>query len=137
MPELKVPIRCRGLLVKVLLRRRKEGAEAAVPVGPLLAYLDTGASDSMLDVGMIRALGLETERSVALSVLGREGVSFHGTYSVEVAVVLPEESPRWLPLNVLGGPVYDTGAVVALGRDFLSHVVLTYDGPGRQAKLFW
>jgi hypothetical protein len=132
---LTLPIRRRGVLLKVLLRRRGDGAGPAT--SPLSAYLDTGASDTMLDADVARSLGLEPERSVGLSVLGREGVSFHATFGVEVALAAAQGPPRWLPLDVLSGPVFDTGAAVALGRDFLRHVVLTYDGPSKQAKLAW
>ena len=91
----------------------------------------------MLDLGMIQSMGLPSVQSVALNILGCAEVSFHQTYDVEVALVLPDESPRWVPLTILGGVVYPTGAVAALGRDFLRHVVFTYDGPREQATLRW
>jgi hypothetical protein len=144
MPELTLPIRQRGVLVKVLLRRgplqpRDSQAihHAARPVKSLTAYLDTGASNTVLDMDIIRSMNLRPERTVALYVLGREDVSFHETYDVEIALVQPGEPECWRSLVVVGGSVYPTGAVVALGRDFLQHLVITYDGPGKQALLQW
>jgi hypothetical protein len=136
MPELTVPIRRLGVLVKVLLRGGGERPGGAA-VGPRSAYLDTGAMGTMLDPGAIRSLGLRPLGSAALSVLGRADVSFHGTYRVQVALALPEGPAFWVPLDVVGGPVFRTGAVVALGRDFLSRFEFTYNGPGRQATLRW
>ena len=69
--------------------------------------------------------------------LGRDDVSFHDQYEAEVALVVPGEPPRWVPLLLLGGSVYPTGAPLALGRDFLAHVVFTYDGPRKQATVDW
>jgi hypothetical protein len=136
MPEYTVPIRRLGVLVKVLVRG-DGGRSAGAAVGPRTAYLDTGAMGTMLDAGLIRSLGLRPEGSAALNVLGRADISFHGTYRVQVALALPDGPAGWLPLDVVGGPVFRTGAVVALGRDFLSRFELVYDGPGRKATLRW
>jgi hypothetical protein len=142
-PELLVPIRRRGALLNVLLRACSQEQQVAhdgislTQSGRLLAYLDTGASDTVLDLQIIRRLGLRADRSVALHVLGRDGTSFHHTYSVEVSVAHATVPPHWLPLTVLGGAVYQTGAVMALGRDFLSQFVFTYDGPNRRVGLRW
>ncbi len=144
MPELTLPIRRRGALVKALVRPSaallpgpQPAHGASSHAGPLSAYLDTGASDTMLDLAVVRALGLRPAHSAALNVLGRDDVCFHELYEVEVALVLAGEPPRWVPLVAVGGAVYQTGAVAALGRDFLRHVVFTYDGPRKQATLRW
>ena len=144
MPELNLPIRHRGIMVKVLarprpshLRQMLSANHHARPVGPLSAYLDTGASDTMFDLAMIQSMGLEPVQSAALNILGRTEVSFHKSYEVEVALFLNNASPSWVPLTILGGAVYPTGAVAALGRDFLKHVVFTYDGPRKRVKLWW
>jgi hypothetical protein len=144
MPELIVPIRRRGVLVKILLRpgsahlsESPPAVRPALHVGPLSAYLDTGASDTMVDAGILHSLELPAQQSVALNVLGRAEVSFHESYDVEVALVAAGASPRWVPLTVLAGPVYATGAVAALGRDFLAHVVLICDGPKKRATVRW
>ena len=144
MSELGVPIRCRGLLLKIIVRpgrsQEQHGLAAkpsCVATRPLSAYLDTGASGTMLDLGIVETMGLEPVESTAVHVLGREEVSYHEVYHVDVAIVVTEEPPRWIPLFVLGGAVFSTGAVAALGRDFLRHVVFTYDGPAGQATLRW
>jgi hypothetical protein len=143
-PEFSVPIRRRGALVTVLLRpgvdespQDAPGEVSMVQTEPLFAYLDTGASDTVLDLDLIRTLGLRPGRSAALHVLGRDGISFHDTYSVEITLVHPDVPRRWLALTVVGGAVYQTGAVVPLGRDFLRQIVFTYDGPNRRVSLRW
>jgi hypothetical protein len=143
-PEISIPVRRGGALVKLLVRPQAEESRHGTtdelpmePAGPLLAYLDTGASDTVLDLHVVRRMGLQPGRSAAIHVLGRSEISFHNTYSVEVALVHPDVPRVWLPLTVLGGAVFQTGTVVALGRDFLSLVVLTYDGPNRRASLRW
>jgi len=137
MPEIPVPIRSRGALVKVLVRPTAARHTFQRESKPLLAYLDTGASDTMFDLDAIRHLELQPEQSASLRVLGREDISFHPILKVEVALVHPQVPLRWLPLAVLGGAVFPTGAVAALGRDFLRHFVLSYDGRTQQAKLSW
>lgn len=140
MPELTLPIRRRGVLLKVLVRPAPSlevQAAYLAPAGPLSAYLDTGASDTMFDLGLVQSMGLQPLQCAALNILGNTAVSFHETYAVEVALVLPIDAPRWVPLTILAGAVYPTGAVAALGRDFLKHVMFTYDGPREQARLWW
>jgi hypothetical protein len=144
MPTLSVPIRRGGVLVKVLVRpgveqvRELQAAGRPVPwPEQVLAYLDTGASGTMMEGGILRRMGLQPQESALVSVLGRDDPSTHAIYEVEVSLADSSVPKRWLPLIVLGGPVFPTGAGAALGRDFLGHVTLTYDGPRRAAELRW
>ena len=132
MPELTFPIRQRGAVVKLLAR--SPGSHDVV--GPLPAYLDTGASVTVLDPGVIGVLGAEPVTAAGLHVLGRDTVSHHGVYLVEVALAEVGE-PVWVPLEVLDGTVNPRGTAAALGRDFLSHLVLTYDGPRGRVRVQW
>jgi hypothetical protein len=132
MPELSAPIRQRGAVVKVLLR--VPGSPESF--GPFPAYLDTGASVTVLDPGAIGVLGIEPVAAAGLHVLGRDTVSHHGVYAIEVALA-GADHPVWLPLEVLDGPVNPKGTAAALGRDFLAHFVLTYDGPAGRVRLRW
>ena len=132
MPELLLPIRQRGAVVKLLVRAPNSPAVR----GPFPAYLDTGASVTVLDPGVIGVLELEPVAETGLHVLGRDTVSHHGIYLVEVALADRGE-PTWLPLEVLDGTINPKGTAAALGRDFLAHLVLTYDGPARRVLLRW
>ena len=58
---------------------------AAREFGPFPAYLDTGASATVLDPGVISVLGAEPVAAAGLHVLGRDTVSHHGVDAVEVA----------------------------------------------------
>ena len=132
MPELSLPIRQRGAVVKVWVRV----AGSANRFGPFPAYLDTGASVTVLDPGVVAVLGAEPVAAAGLHVLGRDTVSHHGVYAVEVALAGSDE-PEWVPLDALDGPVNPKGTAAALGRDFLAHLVLTYDGPANRIRLRW
>ena len=135
MPELSLPIRAhRGATVKVLVRSRIDPSQVT---GPLAAYLDTGASVTVLDPGIVGVLGLEAVAAAGLHVLGRDEVSHHGVYEVEVGLAVDGSPPVWVPLAALGGPVNPKGTAAALGRDFLGHFTLTYDGPSRQFSIRW
>lgn len=130
MPELSAPIRRRGAVVKVFLR--VPGAERAF--GPFPAYLDTGASVTVFDPGVIGVLGAEPVAEAGLHVLGRDTVSHHGVYSVEVALADAGDL-HWIALDALDGPVNPKGTAAALGRDFLAHFLFTYDGPAGRVRL--
>jgi hypothetical protein len=104
--------------------------------GPFPAYLDTGASVTVLDSGVISVLGTEPIAAAGLHVLGRDTVSHHGVYRIEVALADAEEL-FWLTLDVLDGPVNPKGTAAALGRDFLAHVAFDYDGPTGRFRLRW
>lgn len=132
MPTISLPIRPRGVLLKILVR-----AEPTAAAGPVAAYLDTGASDSVFDQDFLATLGLKPIQRAALHVLGRDGVSFHDAYELAVAIHAPGAAFQWRLLTVLGGPVFQTGAVAALGRDFLAGVAFSYDGPRRRVQLHW
>jgi hypothetical protein len=133
MPELSLPVRAhRGAAVKVLVRSR---GDTACVAGPFAAYLDTGASVTVLDPGVIVALGLEPVAAAGLHVLGRDDVSHHALYEVEVA--LAADGSPWVPLIALEGPVNPKGTAAALGRDFLAHLTLVYDGPAGCFRICW
>ncbi|MDY3553609.1 hypothetical protein R5W24_002712 [Gemmata sp. JC717] len=134
MSELLLPVRTRGAVVRLLVRI----PGAAFECGPFAAYLDTGASVTVLDHGVVRSLGAEPVAEAGLHVLGRDEVSHHGVYHVEVALADALAADRkWLPLEILDGTVNPKGTAAALGRDFLAHFVLTYDGPSHRARLCW
>lgn len=134
MSELLLPIRARGAVVKVLVR----AAGSFLEHGSFPAYLDTGASVTVLDYGVIHALGAEPVAEAGLHVLGRDTVSHHGVYAVEIALADATAGARkWVPLEALDGTVNPKGTAAALGRDFLAHFIVTYNGPRNQVSLHW
>lgn len=135
MPELSFPLRTHlGAAVKVFVR--PSAAPHAV-IGPVAGYLDTGASVTVFEPGLLASLGVEAVATAGLHVLGRDEVSHHGVYEVEVGFAPDDGPPFWVAVAALGGPVNPKGAAAALGRDFLSHFTLTYDGPGRRFRVGW
>lgn len=135
MPELSFPLRTHfGAAVKVLVRCAADPHPVA---GPVVGYLDTGASVTVLEPGLLGSLGAEAVAAAGLHVLGRDEVSHHGVYEVELGFAPDAGPPLWVPIAALGGPVNPKGAAAALGRDFLAHFTLTYDGPGRRFRVRW
>ncbi len=135
MPELALPLRAHhGAAVKVFVRVR---AAPDRVLGPYRAYLDTGAGVTVLDPGVVRALGAEPVAAAGLHVLGRDEVSHHGVYDAEVGFVPGGGPVVWVPVLALGGPVNPKGTAAALGRDFLARFTLTYDGPAGRFLLRW
>jgi hypothetical protein len=134
MAELSVPIRQRGAVVRVLVRTPNSSGAC----GPFPAYLDTGASVTVLDPGVVQTLGAEPLAEAGLHVLGRDTVSHHGVYAVEVALAdVPPAERVWFALEALEGPINPKGTAGALGRDFISNLVLIYDGPAGRVSLRW
>ncbi len=140
MPELLYPLRAyHGAGVKVLVRSAR-GPDVGLGLTvsrPLPGYLDTGASVTVLGPGVVRSLGLVAVGEAGLNVLGRDDVSFHGAYAVEVGLAVAGGETKWVPVTALEGPVHPKGAAVALGRDFLAHFALHYDGPAGRFALRW
>jgi hypothetical protein len=134
MAELKLPIRARGVFVKILVRIPRGGRVHELP---LPAFLDTGTSDTMVDIGVIESLQLEPCNQVSLNILGCFDPGFYATFQIEVALLGHDATMRWIPLTVLGGPCFQTGAAAALGRDFLRHHRFEYDGLVGKAMLSW
>ena len=135
MPEVSLPIRAhRGAAVKVLVRAP---ANPLAIIGPFAAYLDTGASVTVFDPGVAQALDLEPVAAAGLHVLGRDEVSHHDVYEVEVGLTANDGSPVWVPVAALVGPVNPKGTAAALGRDFLARFTFTYDGPTGRFVIRW
>jgi hypothetical protein len=135
MPELSLPVRAvRGVAVKALVRSRADHSRV---VGPFVAYLDTGASVCVLDPGVVALLGVEPIADAGLHVLGRDEVSHHGVYDVEVTLSSGDSPAMWVPVTALEGPVNPKGTAAALGRDFLARFTLVYDGPAGRFSVRW
>lgn len=85
MPEMMLPIRQRGALIKIFVRARSLNSDN-LPImrGPYFAYLDTGASDTVLDCGIIAATKLKPIQIVCLNVLGRDAESYHEVFELEI-----------------------------------------------------
>lgn len=144
MPELILPIRSRGALVRILVRPGStqhqhllKDERATWQAGPFAAYLDTGASHTMIDGNVIETLALRSIAEATVAVLGREDAAVHEIHDVEIALFVPNQPLQWMPLIASQGSVFATGASIALGRDFLSHLVMIYDGPRKQVTLRW
>ena len=56
----------------------------------------------------------------------------------QLVVCAPDDwAAAWVPVIALEGPVNPKGTAAALGRDFLAHVTLVYDGPAGRFSVRW
>ena len=135
MPEISLHVRTqRGAAVKMFIRSQ---VNPSTIFGPFAAYLDTGASVTVLDPGVIASVGLEPVAEAGLHVLGREEISHHSVYEVEIGLAGEEGERVWVPVVALAGPVNPKGTVAALSRDLLAHFIFCYNGPNQRFTLRW
>ncbi len=91
------------------------------------ALFDTGASITCVDESVLRRLGLPPMDNIDLAT--PSGSSKAHTYACALyfpGYPLPDADLSF----VAGAQLQHTGYVALIGRDFLSDMVLIYDGPG-------
>ncbi len=93
------------------------------------AHRTTGASATAVDQEVLRALGLQPIGELSLATPSQAS----GTAPVYVVrMSFPQTAISMVAdsLAVAGVTLQNQGYVALLGRDFLAHVVFTYNGPG-------
>jgi hypothetical protein len=142
MPSLVFPIAHNGVLVPIVVRpselqtKRLRDAGMSVPESvQTIGFIDTGACPTLLDSGLVQKM--KAANGFSLGILGTGGQTTVKGYEVEIAVVDLDHEMRWFPLVAGARPISGSGALAALGRDFLAHFRLVYDGPAGQATLSW
>jgi hypothetical protein len=89
------------------------------------ALIDTGASISAVDVGILQSLGLNPVSTTP--VMTPAGVQMQGVYVVRLAFPGTPIQPQD-PRPVIGSQLAGFGHVALLGRDLLLGALLIYDG---------
>jgi hypothetical protein len=100
------------------------------------ALIDTGATVTMIDLGMAKMLGLQPVRAIPLATAG-------GSYRAPVFEISlgflypPQPEPRvWLEATpAAGGPLAGSNYLCLIGRDILANSVFVYDGVGANITL--
>lgn len=105
------------------------GREAHGPVG-MLAVVDTGASNTVIQVGLAQSLGLEP---VGTRLMNTPSSADFECLEYNVRIVLPNDVGFQLP--VLEAPLEDQNIQCMIGRDILAQAVLVYIGYNNQFTL--
>jgi hypothetical protein len=120
--------------LKALLWR--QGKEVVPPIRSTF-LVDTGADNTMVSEQLMRSLRLERtgQTRVVTSTSGPTGQP-SDVFGVELEL-FPQmpQSKRWGAVDVVGRPFDGLSIDGLLGRDLLSYMVLTYNGPRGEAFL--
>jgi hypothetical protein len=145
MPVLSGRVDPRGLLVDVTVMLtpqrvaalKKTGHPFAGPV-PAVGLIDTGASGSCLDLGVLGRLGIQPTGSAAIHTPST-GTQYEtrDQYDVSLTLGANQQYPLTLVLPVIGSSFASEGFHALIGRDVLCYCVLTYHGHAAQFALMF
>jgi hypothetical protein len=94
------------------------------------ALLDTGASQSALDLQCVSALGLVSAASTTMHTPTPTGITHtFDIYNVSITLLHPEVNFTLGNQRVVGAALAVQGFEVLLGRDVLRNCFLAYNGP--------
>jgi hypothetical protein len=136
MPHLTRTLTVEGALIEVLVGIASTQARALLaagqPIPPpqtLFALLDTGASQSAIDLQLVSTLGLPRigQATLATPSTSITGQSFT-LYEVNLTLLHPQASLTLANHRVAAAPLSYQGLEVILGRDILQKCLLVYDG---------
>jgi hypothetical protein len=101
-----------------------------------LGLLDTGASCSALDRGLIAGLGLDF-RGITHIHTPSTGPAFQACNQFDACIILGETQPQPLmvTLPVIESDFATQGFHALIGRDVLRHCVFTFEGPNGSFRL--
>ncbi len=109
---------------------RKEGVATPDPV-PVSALIDTGASCTVIQEAIATNLGIRPVGQMKINTPSCEG---HLCFKYAVTFLLPTPDggmvmPVRFTETVVAAPLGGQNIQCLLGRDFLQHVMLVYNGP--------
>lgn len=122
-----------GVSVSAARKAALQGANAPIPaVQACRGLVDTGASHTCIDPSVFTALGLQPTGSVPMHTPSTGGVPMNAdTYDVGIVIPATPTSPSFQKPNMqvsAADLLISQGFHVLLGRDVLSHCVMTYNG---------
>ena len=92
--------------------------------------IDTGASCSCIDVGVVTRLGLDPSGSASVHTPSAMGVAIQKlTYDASIILGDGKPHPRSYLLDLIETELAGQGFELLIGRDILARCVLHYDGP--------
>ncbi len=138
MPRIAAQFNSSGPIIDVWLavsapkrRAMLAGGLTPAPAIKLQFIIDTGADTSMVADLHMRSLGIAARGSREILTSTSEAKpTACDTYDVELSIHTFGDAPFVVPaLEVLGRPLFNLSIDGMLGRDVLSRLVLTIDGP--------
>jgi len=128
-----VPIINLAVSVSAARRAALQAANAPIPpIQPVRRLVDTGASHTCIDPSVFQALQLQPTGSVPMHTPSTGGVPMAAdTYDVGIIIAsTPTSAPFQKPnMQVSAADLLASqGFHVLVGRDILSHCVMTYNG---------
>jgi predicted aspartyl protease len=127
-PRIEIEISVPDVLAQTLLSQN-----LPIPAPQLgKALIDTGASNTSIDDGVARALGLQIHNQIPIST--PSGQTTHNVYAARLTFPASRLQPIPL-LSVAGTELANQGLIALLGRDFLGGKMLIYDGILSQVTL--
>ncbi len=92
--------------------------------------IDTGASTTCVDIGVVNTLGLDPSGSLSVHTPSTMGVAVQKlTYDASVVFGDGRPHPRSYTLELIETDLASQGFELLVGRDILGRCVLHYDGP--------
>jgi hypothetical protein len=143
MAQISLPITPSGVIIEAYVfytgaRIQAMSAASQVPQSPVRARLivDTGATRTFLDPGIIQALHL-TPTGVAAAHTASSGANPVPVLEYAVSLFLPLTGQTKIvdPLPILESHLRPSGVDGLLGCDVLNDGILLYDGPNRRCTL--
>jgi hypothetical protein len=121
--------------VGVSLARRDALMTAGRPIpagASIRALIDTGASNSCIDAGVLASLGLTPTSSVTVHT-STTGAEAHTADQYDVSIIVPGTGSHHAPLVIPAVPVLSAsltrqGIDALIGRDILRDCILIYNG---------
>lgn len=139
MPHLSLPFSGGAPIIDVLIGVSAPRADAlkkanlAVPAPiPIRVLIDTGASCTNIDPGVLSKLGVVSTGTVQCHTPSTKSGQPHvaNQFDVGLALIHPLITRSWGAVPVIESELAHQGIHGLLGRDILMHCLLTYDGQG-------
>jgi predicted aspartyl protease len=145
MPNLTIPITPHGAIVDISVglsnsyEQSLKSKGKTVPSRVLVhALIDTGASNTCVDLSVLNQLGLNPT-GFAVTHTASSGSSGHRCNVYDISLILPHSGPSLIVADLSASEIDLSGQrfEALIGRDVLSRCNLLFMGPVQQAFLYY